>query len=54
MRFMSVREQLNAERKRNAILTNKLYKQQADLEYVAMMADIDLDEPEEAENEQEV
>lgn len=54
MRIKSVNAQLNEERKKNALLANALYKAKADLEYVAMMTDVDLgdDEPEEVnENE---
>lgn len=49
MKIKTTKQQLNDERKKNAELANKLYKAQADLEYVAMMTDVDLGEDTEEE-----
>lgn len=45
--YRDVNAQLREERKRNEILEAENRKLQADLAYVAMMADVDLDDGEE-------
>lgn len=50
--FKSTRDQLIEEKRKNAELTAQLAKTAADLEYVAMMTDVEIDETEEEDNEQ--
>ena len=47
--YKSVREQLVEERRKNAELEAYRQKDRADLEFVAMMTDVELDEDEETE-----
>ena len=54
MKIRNANDLLNAERKKNAALVNQIYKQKADLDYVAMMAGVELGEEEESNDEQEV
>lgn len=49
--FKSTREQLLEERRKNAQLQAALDKTNSDVEYIAMMADIELEEDEEMEVE---
>lgn len=42
--FKSTKEQLREERRKNEALQAELNRANANLEYVAMMADVDLDE----------
>lgn len=50
-RFLSVREQLALERRKNELLQAQIVKNTSDIDYVAMMSDIDLDveEPDDTE-----
>ena len=52
--FKSIREQLIDERKKSAELQSAITKTNADMEYIAMMTDVDIetDEPEVQEYEQ--
>lgn len=50
--FKSTRDQLIEEKRKNAELNAQLAKTAADLEYVAMMADVEIDETEEEDYEQ--
>jgi hypothetical protein len=45
-RYKSIHEQLFEERRKNAKLQAQIAKANADLEYIAMMADIDIEEDE--------
>lgn len=49
-KFKDVKTQLLEEKKKNAELQAKLAKTDADIEYLAMMTDVELEETEEAEN----
>ena len=49
MKYISMREQLLMEREKNAALTAAQAQDAADIEYIAMMCDVELD-PESAEN----
>lgn len=49
-KFKDVKTQLLEEKKKNAELQAKLAKTNADVEYIAMMTDIELEETEETEN----
>ena len=49
-KFKSTKEQLIEERRKNAVLQSALEKTNADVEYIAMMTDIELDEAESEEN----
>lgn len=42
--FISAREQLVKERQKNAAMQAQIAKANSDIEYLAMMADIDMDE----------
>lgn len=42
--FKSTREQLMEERQRSAALQSEVEKSSADIQYIAMMTDVDLDE----------
>lgn len=48
--YKDIKRQLFEEKKKNAALQAKLAKTNADVEYIAMMTDIDLEETEETEN----
>jgi len=50
--FKSTREQLLEERRKNAELQATLDKTSADVEYIAMMTDVELDDDEETEVEE--
>lgn len=54
MKIVSTSEQLRNERKKNAELQNALNKAQANIDYIAIMSDIDIDDEVEATNEQEL
>lgn len=45
-RYKSIHEQLFEERRKNAKLQAQVDKANADIEYVAMMADVDIEEDE--------
>lgn len=49
-KYVPVREQLQLERKKTAQLQSSLEKASADIEYIAMMTDIELDEETEVED----
>lgn len=51
--FKSSREQLIEERRKNAQLQAALDKTSADVEYIAMMTDVELEEDEEMEGEED-
>lgn len=53
-KYKGVNEQLLEERKKNASLQVKLNKANADIEYLAMMSDIELEDEEVNINEDEV
>ena len=46
MQYLSLKEQLLRERKKNAALTAEVAKNRADTDYIAMMSDVDLGTPE--------
>ena len=48
--YKDIKTQLLEEKKKNAELQAKLAKTDADIEYLAMMTDVELEETEEAEN----
>lgn len=50
-KFKDVKTQLLEEKKKNAELQAKLAKTNADVEYIAMMTDVELEEETENENE---
>ena len=50
-KFKDVKTQLLEEKKKNAELQAKLAKTNADIEYIAMMTDVELEEETENENE---
>ena len=50
-RYTSLREQILLERQKNAMLQSQLEKNIADIDYLAMMSDINLDTEEEHEVE---
>lgn len=50
--YRSIREQMLDERNKNAVLAAALAKANADIAYVAMMTDVDIDDEEDAEDEQ--
>lgn len=49
-KFKDVKTQLMEEKKKNAELQAKLEKTNADIEYIAMMTDVELEETEGEEN----
>ena len=49
-KFKSTKEQLIEERKKNAVLQSALAKTNADIEYITMMTDVELEETEEIED----
>lgn len=51
MKYLTVEDQLKKERRKNEALQAQLLKATADLDYVAMMSDIDLEteEPQEVD-----
>lgn len=49
-KFKDVKTQLLEEKKKNAELQAKLEKTNADIEYIAMMTDVELEETESEEN----
>lgn len=51
LKFKDVKTQLLEEKKKNAELQAKLAKTNADVEYIAMMTDVELEEETENENE---
>lgn len=50
-KFKDVKTQLLEEKKKNAELQAKLAKTNADVEYIAMMTDVELEEEDTDENE---
>lgn len=50
----TIQEQLTEERNKSKALTAQLIKTRADLEYISMMTDIDIDEEEEEDAEEQV
>lgn len=50
-KFKDVKTQLLEEKKKNAELQAKLEKTNADIEYIAMMTDVELEEETKNENE---
>lgn len=52
LKFKDVKTQLREEKKKNAELQAKLAKTNADVEYIAMMTDVELEETEETENDE--
>ncbi len=48
--YKDTKRQLMEEKKKNAELQAKLEKTNADIEYIAMMTDVELEETEENEN----
>ena len=48
--YKDTKKQLLEEKKKNAELQAKLAKTNADVEYIAMMTDVELEETEETEN----
>lgn len=50
----TIQEQLTEERNKSKALTAQLIKARADMEYLAMMTDIDIDEEEEEDAEEQV
>lgn len=48
--YKDTKTQLLEEKKKNAALQAKLAKTDADIEYLAMMTDVELEETEETEN----
>ena len=51
MAIKTTKEQLREERQKNEVLTAQLAQANADLQYLAMMTDIDLGEEEDEPNE---
>lgn len=51
-KYKSSREALIEERKKNEMLTAQAIKHTSDIDYIAMMADIELENEEETNNEQ--
>ena len=49
--YKDIKKQLLEEKKKNAALQAKLAKTNADVEYIAMMTDVELEEESENENE---
>ena len=55
MQYLSIKDQLLIERKKNAALTAEVAKNRADTDYIAMMSDIELfEESEGAEDVEEI
>lgn len=46
MQYLSIKDQLLIERKKNAALTAEVAKNKADTDYIAMMCDVELEMPE--------
>lgn len=46
MQYLSIKDQLLIERKKNAALTAEAAKNRADTDYIAMMCDVELSVPE--------
>lgn len=53
MLHMTIKRLLRAEQAKNAQLAAELEKKNADIEYIAMMTDVELDE-EDVDNEQQI
>lgn len=47
MQYLSLKDQLLKERQKNAALTAEAAKNTADIDYIAMMCDVELELPEE-------
>lgn len=54
MQYLSIKDQLLIERKKNAALTAEVAKNKADTDYIAMMSDIELEMPEDEMMDTEV
>lgn len=50
-RYKSIKEQLLEERRKVAVLTAQNIKQQSDIDYLAMMTDVELETEEEIKDE---
>lgn len=51
MQYISLKDQLFKERQKNAALTADNAKNMADIDYIAMMCDVELESPEEFETQ---
>lgn len=54
MQYLSIKDQLLIERKKNAALAAEVAKNKADTDYIAMMSDIELEMPEDEMMDTEV
>ena len=54
LKYKTTKEQLIEERNKNTQLRAELYKATADVEYIAMMTDIELEEETESEDDEQV
>ncbi|MBQ7821309.1 MAG: hypothetical protein IJ391_03400 [Clostridia bacterium] len=54
MQYLSIKDQLLIERKKNAALTAEVAKNKADTDYIAMMCDVELEMPEDEMMDTEV
>ena len=54
IKVIRVQEQLAREQNKNKVLERKLLQAQANIDYIAIMSDIDIDNEQEATNEQEL
>lgn len=54
MQYLSLKDQLLIERKKNAALTAEVAKNKADTDYIAMMCDVELEMPEDEMMDTEV
>lgn len=54
MKYISLRQQLVQERQKNAALSAEAAKNTADIDYIAMMCDIELGTPEDNVTDKEV
>lgn len=54
MQYLSIKDQLLIERKKNAALTAEVAKNKADTDYIAMMCDVELEMPDDEMMDTEV
>lgn len=54
MDYLSLKRQLAKELRKNALLRNAAAKNTADIDYIAMMCDVELEIPDEIEPEEEL
>ena len=54
MKYLTIEDQLRQERRKNEALAAQIAKQQADLDYTAMMSGVDLDTETEVDNDDEI